>query len=193
MNANGIECATKALRNRLAAALGKTGDSGAVFVGPLDDADATSAQLTLFLYRVVPSPTLRNREHRVPLATPPHVAVFQNALPLDLYYLLTVGKISGGSEEMPLWWLGQAMQALQANPSLMGVDMNYETAQVTPEPLTTEEASRIWTLFPTANFRTSVAYLVSPVWIDPLQPTPEAERVTQDEFLAGVKPEVVKE
>ena len=30
-----------------------------------------------------------------------------------------------------------------------------------------EEMSRIWTLFPTANFRTSVVYLAYPVLIDP--------------------------
>ena len=42
--------------------------------------------------------------------------------------------------------------------------------QVSLEPLSTEEMSRIWTLFPTANYRTSVAYIASPVWIDPPKP-----------------------
>jgi hypothetical protein len=52
--------------------------------------------------------------------------------------------------------------------------------------LSTDDSSRIWALFPTANYRTSVAYLASPVWIDP--PTPEATAgpVVDDRLLAGV-------
>ena len=42
--------------------------------------------------------------------------------------------------------------------------------RVSLDPVSTEEMSRIWTLFPTANYRTSVAYVASPVWIDPDQP-----------------------
>ena len=40
--------------------------------------------------------------------------------------------------------------------------MSQETVHVSLEPLTTEETSRIWALFPTANYRTSVAYLATP-------------------------------
>ena len=80
--------------------------------GPLDDPDAPGAALVLFLYRVVPNASLRNREHRVPSSTPGQVNVFQNALPLDLYYLLTVGTTPGASEETLLRALGFAMLAL---------------------------------------------------------------------------------
>ena len=62
------------------------------------------------------------------------------------------------------------MQALQAEPELTGAAVDHETVRVTLEPLTTEEASRIWALFPTANYRTSIAYLATPVWIDPPLP-----------------------
>lgn len=187
MTAEAILLTTEALRDRLAAALVKSGVPGTVFVGPLDDPDASGAALTLFLYRVVPNASLRNREHRVPSSTPTKVDVFQNALPLDLYYLLTVGTTPGASEETLLRALGYAMQALQADPDLTGPAVNYETARVTLEPLTTEEASRIWALFPTANYRTSIAYLATPVWIDPPQATPPAAPVIEDQFFAGPK------
>jgi len=187
VTADAILHVTKALRDRLNAALKPSGVTRTVFVGPLDDPDASVAALTLFLYRVVPNAALRNREHRVPSSTPGQMNVFQNALPLDLYYLLTVGTTPGASEETLLGALGYAMQALQTDPDLTGPAVNYETVRVTLEPLTTEEASRIWALFPTANYRTSIAYLATPVWIDPLQATTPAPPVAEDRLSAGSK------
>lgn len=188
MNGDGILRVTRALRDRLKQALADAGMPGTVFVGPLDDPDAGGAALVLFLYRIVPSATLRNREHRVPASTPPPVVnVFKNAMPLDLYYLLTVGTTAGSSEETPLHWLGVAVQALQSAPDITGTDVNHEAVHVTFESLTTEEASRIWALFPNANYRTSVAYLATPVWIDPLVPEPVAARIVEDQLVAGHK------
>jgi hypothetical protein len=192
MNADALLRITEALRDRLTAALASSGVPGTVFVGPLDDPDASGAALVLFLYRIVPNASLRNREHRVPTGTPGQVTVFQNALPLDLYYLLTVGTTPGASEETPLRALGFAMQALQDAPDVTGLAVNHETVRVTLEPLTTEEASRIWTLFPAANYRTSIAYLATPVWIDPLRATPLAAPVREDQLVAGAKVEELK-
>jgi Pvc16 N-terminal domain len=188
VNADAILRVTNALRDRLKQALADAGLPDNVFVGPLDDPDAGTATLVLFLYRVVPSPNLRNREHRVPSpAPPPPVQVFQNALPLDLYYLITVGTTPGSSEETPLHWLGAAMQTIQAAPDLTGPGVNHEAVHISIEPLTTEESSRIWALFPNANFRTSVAYLATPVWIDPLAPEPAAGPVFEDQLRASQK------
>jgi hypothetical protein len=188
MTADALQQITEALRDRLTAALTSSGVPGTVFVGPLDDPNAGGAALVLFLYRVVPNASLRNREHRVPSSTPgQQVDVFQNALPLDLYYLLTVGRTPDATVDRLLSALGFAMQALQGDPDLTGPAVNYEPVRVTLEPLTTEEASRIWTLFPTANYRTSIAYLATPVWIDPPQAPQAAAPVGEDQLFAGVK------
>jgi hypothetical protein len=182
MSAAAIFQATKALRLRLEQVAG----TGKVFVGPLDDPDGANASLILFLYRIMPNPSLRNGEHRVANHTAhPPVAVFRNALPLDLYYLLTVGKMSGPSEEFLLRTLGGAMQALQADSELTGIEVGYQTVHVSLDPLSTEDISRIWALFPTANYRTSVAYLATPVWIDPEQPEPQAAPVRKDRLDVG--------
>jgi Pvc16 N-terminal domain len=188
MKGNAILRVTEAMRGRLQIALAASGVPGTVFVGPLDDTDASGAALILFLYKIIPNASLRNREHRV--ATSP-VQVFQNSLPVDLFFLVTVGTKPGASEETPLQALGFVMQALQAAPELTGAPVDHETVRVTLEPLTTEEASRIWALFPTANYRTSIAYVASPVWIDPAQPAPVAAPVVVDELNAGIKAEVV--
>lgn len=185
MNADGILRVTEALRDRVEVALTASGVPGTVFVGPLDDADVSGAALILFLYRIVPSASLRNRERRVAAGGATPVQVFQNALPLDLYFLVTVGSMPGASEEAPLRALGFVLQSLQGQPELTGAAVQHETVRVTLEPLTTEDASRIWALFPNANYRTTIAYLATPVWIDPSVPDPMAARVTADDLLAG--------
>lgn len=176
----------QALRDRLRQALTDAGESmPSVFVGPLDDPDVNNASLILFLYRVMPNASLRNREHRVGStgALQP-VIVHRNALPLDLYFLLTVGTLPG-SEEQRLHTLGIAMQSLQAEPEFTGAPVGHETVRVSIEPTSTEELSRIWALFPTANYRTSVAYLATPVWIDPAAGASAAAPVVRDELHAG--------
>jgi hypothetical protein len=186
VNADAILRVSNAMRERLQQALAAAGDPGGVFVGPLDDADAQGASLILFLYRVIPSAPLRNEEHTVAAPNPPpQVLVYRDALPLDLYYLLTVGTTPGASEEIRLQSLGFAMQNLQVDPVLAGPTVQYEPVRLSLETLTTEETSRIWALFPTANFRTSVAYLATPVWIDPPHPQPAAARVVRDSLNAG--------
>ncbi|HYV37038.1 MAG TPA: DUF4255 domain-containing protein [Gemmataceae bacterium] len=187
MKADAIFNVTKALQDRLHAALKPTYPSPSVFVGPLDDADSSGAHLILFLYRIMPNANLRNRERRVPSDDASKVNMYQNSLPLDLYFLVTVGTTPGAGEETLLQAIGLAMQTLQNSPELTGPMLNHETVHVSFEPLTTEEASRIWALFPTANYRTSVAYLASPVWIDPLQPEPSAAPVVDSALVAGSK------
>jgi hypothetical protein len=186
MKADAILRVTELLRKRLEAALTSSGTPGTVFVGPLDDAEASGAALVLFLYRIVPNANHRNREHRPPSTAVPPI-VYQNSLPLDLYYLITVGTTSEANEETPLRWLGYAIQAIQATPDLTGADVAHETVHVTFESLSTEEASRIWALFPTANYRTSVAYLATPVWLDPPDPPTLAGPVIDDRLLAGAR------
>lgn len=186
MTADAIFKVTEALRARLEAARTSSGVPGTVFVGPLDDLDATGAALILFLYRIAPNASLRNREHRVQSNNNPNqIDVFQNAFPLDLYFLVTVGTTPGSSEETPLKTLGYAIQALQVDAELTGPSVNHEAVRLTFETLTTEEVSRIWALFPTANYRTSIAYLASPVWIDPPAVIPAAQPVVDDRARIG--------
>lgn len=184
MSGDAIKLVTDALRKRLEIALTRSTIPGTVFVGPLDDPDAGGAALVLFLFRIVPNPSLRNREHTVVTSTPPPI-IYRNSLPLDLYYLVTVGTNPGSSEETLLTALGFAMQELQMDPELTGPTINHQAVHVSLEPLSTEESSRIWALFPTANYRTSIAYLATPVWIDPQQPEAVAAPVLEDRLFAG--------
>ncbi|MFL9977634.1 DUF4255 domain-containing protein [Paraburkholderia graminis] len=181
MSADAIFNVTAALRARLQDALAAAAIPGTVFVGPLDDPDSAGAPLILFLYRMVPNASMRNREHRVLRPAPPHdTLVLFDSLPLDLYYLITVGTSPGTSEEPLLRALGLAIRELQTAPDLTGPGVSYETVHVSIEPLSTDEVSRVWNLFPAANYRTSIAYLASPVWIDPALPPVPGAPVTED-------------
>ena len=67
---------------------------------------------------------------------------------------------------------------IDATPRPLPARMPLAGRSVTLEPLSTEEASRVWTLFPAVNYRTSVGYIATPVWIDyrdgrVLVPTPD--------------------
>jgi hypothetical protein len=169
MSADAIQLVSLAIQAHLKTALIRAGlANGEVYVGALDDEDAATASLVLFLYRLAPNASLRNEEHRVPASRSDLPAViYPSSLPLDLYYLLTVGPRSQASEPESLRLLGFAMQALQEIPNLVGTAVLGETVRLTIEPVTSEEMSRIWALFPTQNYRTSVVYLASPIWVDP--------------------------
>jgi hypothetical protein len=200
VSADAIHQVTMALKARLQTALTDSGTPGTVYVGPLDDPEAKKHPLVLFLYRMTPNPSLRNLEHCVPAASPPPpVIVFKRSLPLDLYYLVTIGSLGstgnpGDGEEPYLKLLGYALSELQTDPELVGFDgvqqkwnLGTESAHVSLESLSIEELSRIWALFPTANYRTSVAYLVTPVWLDPDLPDAVGAPVVQDQLIAGHK------
>lgn len=186
MSADAIFNVTAALTARLQNALVAAGIPGTVFVGPLDDPDSAGAPLILFLYRMMPNASLRNREHRVlDTATPLQIVVHRDSLPLDLYYLITVGTRPGASEEPLLRALGYAIRELQGAPDLTGATVNQETIHVSLEPLSTDEVSRVWNLFPAANYRTSIAYLATPVWIDPALPPAPGTPVVQDQLRSA--------
>jgi hypothetical protein len=194
MSATAIYDVTQALRERLKQALAEANlqNSGDVFVGPLDDPQAQGASLILFLYRIAPNPTLRNSDHRVVnAAPPPDVIIYDNSLPLTLHYLVTTGTRPVTEQDPLLNVLGFAMRDLNTDPDLTGPGVDHESVRVSLEPVSTEEMSRIWTLFPTANYRTSVAYVATPVWLDPKDPPAVAARVVDDSLNAGPKLETV--
>lgn len=186
MSAEAIRTVTLAIQSRLRAALTAAGSSQAPFVGPLDDQGAADAPLVLFLYRVAVNHALRNSEHRVLPAGPGATAqVHATSLPLDLHYLLTVGPRNQAGEPESLRFLGYAMQALNDNPELVGSQVEGETVRLSPDTASNEDMSRVWALFPTANYRTSVLYLASPVWVDPAAAAPRAPGVLGQDVLAG--------
>lgn len=173
MTGDAIARATAELRVRLETAIGEQ-----VYVGPPIVEDVGTRKLSLFLFHIVINQALRNERHYVARpADPDQPLVEASALPLDLRFLLTVFRSAGAgmggmADPDELLTLGTAVQALHQQPFIDGFQVPDQYARITPESYPMEELSQIWGLFPRASYRTSMVYLVSPVFVslDPRWP-----------------------
>ncbi len=180
-------------------AVGSLGGSVKVSVGPPDrvvsegGTGTEAPQLNLFLRQVTPNPGWRNEglpsrdpSGRQRLSNPP--------LALDLHYLLSA---YGAVDLHPEILLGVAMQRLHETPVLSrqairtalipspgiggglpaalralansGLENQIELIKITPEPLTTEELSNLWSAT-TSPMRPTAAYVASVVLIESDRP-----------------------
>jgi hypothetical protein len=171
MSGDAIFATTTALKDRLEAAPGV--GIGSIHVGL--PKDIGNGKASLFLFNVLPNRELRNAEHfRQPSGGVPPSAPARpvNALPVDLRYLISVARIPNpapGADAAELKTLGAIMLALHLDPVLQvdpGPDEGQQTVRVTLEPYSIEELNRIWGMFPDDDYRTSVAYLASPVFLE---------------------------
>lgn len=125
-------------------------------------------RLTLFLYSIAPAADLRN-ELEIPGMLANDEAVSE---PLDLYYLLTSfapkgSETTDGTLDAHLL-LGEAMRVFFDNgiltSSVLRGDLpRDEELRLTLQPMTVEDLTRVWSVFPDSVLHTSVSYLVTPV------------------------------
>lgn len=159
-------------------------DSGTfnVFLGPPDADTDDDPELILFPMRVTPSADLRNapRVRPFPKADDPPREI-EGAVPLDLHFLVTAGSPQNDTTAGSLKRLGDAIRAIQAASPIAVPALCQDAVWLSLEPLTTDELSRIWGMFPNFNARTCFAFRASPVWIDPLRPPEPAPPVIFDE------------
>jgi hypothetical protein len=102
-------------------------------------------------------------------------SILSAPLVLDLYYLLTV-YLNGTSDSSQISdmhvVLGRAMQILHDNAILKGLTLHgglkgsNSEFRITQNPISLEDMTKIRTAFPDNTQKVSVAYLVSPVFID---------------------------
>lgn len=192
-NALSIAAVTATLRNLLDQELNADVAGTTVTTRPPDRArnGAAGNQVNLFLYHTAVNPSWRNMD--VPWRVKPGESGHA-PLPLNLYYLLTV--YSGENEDdVDLTsdpnrllgnhrLLGQAMRILHDHPLLTAAEINnilpaddqtdfpydqVENVRITPQPLTLDEMSRVWTGFQT-QYRLSMTYEVSVVLIESRRP-----------------------
>lgn len=165
-----------------------------------------SGQLNLFLYRTTLNAGWRN--YGLPSRSAGGDLVSDPPLALDLHYLLTAYTDQDYLAEL---LLGYAMQLLHETPvlardairtalappapvsgvglpgttraSLVAADLadQIEQVKITPQPLTLEEISQIWSSLQ-SPYRPSVAYQASVVLIESRRPTRQALPVRQRNF-----------
>jgi hypothetical protein len=174
-----IAAVTATIRNLLDRAVNSDTDTSlagaAITTLPLDEARSQEAglQLNLFLYQTRTNAAWRNQD--LPGATRPG----HPPLPLDLSYLITAyGPENDGVIGHRL--LGRALSVLHDHPllgadevrtALAGNDLHdqIERVRITPNPLSLDDMSRLWTAFQT-GYRISAAYCVSVVLIESARP-----------------------
>lgn len=165
MSADAIADLTSAIRNRIEDAVGQS----TVHIGPPVSSDLTGGEsITLFLFHLEPNRDLRNVEHLVdpPGGGPDDLLVPSDALPLDLRYVISVfRRPSNAIDPVELRLLGQLVQALAAQPTYTDPVLPGQSVRLTPEPYPMEEMSRVWGLFPTTPYQSSIVYLAAPVFI----------------------------
>lgn len=183
-----IRAVTEAIRDLLSAALHERPtpqlphppNTFQVYIGP-PDADQDKDELILFPMRVTPSAESRNAERvrRFPKITDPPRRL-DMALPIDLHYLVTAGSPQNTTHEDGLRRLGQAIRAIETASPISVPSAFQDAVWLSLEPLSSDELSRIWGLFPNFNCRTSFIFRASPIWIDPLHIPDAAQPVISD-------------
>jgi len=169
MSRDALRQTTLALQKLVHAALGGAGQPGdMVYLGPPVRSQVGSRQVSLFPFHLEPNRELRNaRRFTSPSAVGiPADPTEQDALPVDLRYLVSVFRATATAEPEEMRTLGQVIAELHANPSLGGSLLPGQEVRLTPEPYSMEELSRIWSLFPDTVYTTSMVYLASPIFID---------------------------
>lgn len=150
--------------------------------GPLDpdeiallspaEAEDNGMRLTVFLYSVTPTVELRNEP---PVEISP-VRQRRAPLSLDLYYLVTtfspptIPDPTQRTQDAHLL-LGMAMRVFFDHGLLTGTvlqgDLPPDTElRLTLQPITVEDMTRLWSVFPDHPYRPSVSYLVTPARVD---------------------------
>ena len=169
----------------LAQYLTTAGDGGAlpgigVSTGPPDIARAASAsgrQLNLFLYRVSTNSGLQNMD--LPLRDSRGDLVQRPVLSLNLHYLLTayaddeletqhvLAEAMSLLHDQGVLTRDQIRAAILAESKVAGSDLadQVEMIKICPEQAGVEDISKLWSMFPTTNYRLSTAYEASVVLI----------------------------
>jgi hypothetical protein len=184
-----IQAVTEAIRDLMNATLHEATNAApgtfSVYIGP-PDADQDQDELILFPMRVTPSGEARNADRIRPFPTaadPPRKV--EPAVPLDIHYLVTAGSPRNSTARDGLRRLGYAIQAIEAASPISLPAFFQDAVRLSIEPLSIDELSRIWGLFPSFNCRTSFVFRASPIWIDPLRVEMAAPPVTAHHAGAG--------
>jgi hypothetical protein len=161
----------------------------------IENSGQEGSRLALFLYHVTFNQGWR--EVGLPSRNSAGQVIDRPPLVIDLHYLL-VGY--GQADYVQHLLLGIGMQALHENPVLYrqqiaavfttppplsamdtvlatsGVETQVEQIKITPEPLTTEDLSKLWTSFG-SKFRPSAGYLATTLLIESKTPVAAAAPV----------------
>lgn len=178
-----IATVTATIRQVLHNAVTQDVSGATVEAFPLGDSRLRDSQaiLNVHLYHITPNPAWRNEE--LPSRRADGTIARRPQLALNLYYLLTAFGRSTQADPEAHRLLGSAVRALherpvlrrsditsvvQAQTSLAGSNLadQVELVRLTPQGLSLEEMSKLWSVFFQTPYRISASYEASLVLID---------------------------
>ncbi len=169
-----VELVDKTLLTLLRSSLPVEVDDDSIAVISPVDAEASGIQLGLFLHAVIESPALKNE----PMSPAVNGTRTRPKMMLDLYYMLTAygnkdaGDTPSAREIGAHTLLRLAMSVMHRNGVLAGTQLEEPLRapdyglRLSLNPITTEDMTRIWSVFVNTSYRASVCYIVTPVPIE---------------------------
>lgn len=124
--------------------------------------------LSVFLYQITENTYLKNDEARIEDLLKPS-AVRRPPLALDLLFLITVISDTNEHEKRIM---GKVMQIFHDNPVIPpkyfqgALKGSNEEIKIIFHPFSIDDLTKIWNTFEESQYRLSVGYIVSPVFID---------------------------
>jgi hypothetical protein len=166
-------------------------DDNVIIASPTDIGNAAiTTTAALYLYALVENPDLKNG---VPIFVN-HKQSRRAPLSLNLYYMLTVypakkenPKEIHNENLITHRVLARAIRIFYDNGILAGsilqgvLGTSDLILRISLNPITLEDLTRIWSVFPDSPYRPSVCYLVTPVRIDSAELT-STQRVVEKEL-----------
>jgi hypothetical protein len=152
------------LRNVICGEMPLISGESIVLASPGEIEDKDNIRLSLFLYQVLENVHLKNQLMQLKSPTtmefPP--------IALDLYYMLTsypsgIQDMTDDRTKEEHRILGIAIQTLYDNSIL---SINNDELHIMLNPISLDDMTKMWTTFPGKPFRSSVCFLVTPVFID---------------------------
>lgn len=135
-----------------------------VFLGsPAQRNDVNTHLVSVFMFHLAPNGEMRNAPRTINGAPDP---VLQDALPFDLYYLISFFRSGNGSETVDLHRMGATIAALHETTTVAEAIIPDQSVRLTPVPYPMEEISRVWGLMNDKPYVSSFVCLASPVFID---------------------------
>lgn len=212
-NSIAIAAVTATLRNVLQGAVNAATPAFSATVATLNPADkkSTAPYVNIFLYHVTSNAALRNID--VPTRTASGGAVQRPQAALNLHYLIScvgddslfgsqllLGTVVSTLQSQPMLTrqlIADSLNTVGSNPNLAFLKQSdlasaVDLVKLTPEHLSTEEMSKIWSVLFQIPYVLSVSYVASVVLVDasvtPATPLPVTSRGVYS--LAGLRPVV---
>ncbi len=177
-----VAAVTHTLSNIVQQAIQQAVPEAKVRVGPpRPSAPGSGPEVSLYLYQISPNAALRNSD--LPMRSAQGAIIRQPLVAVELHYLLSFfGEQDFASELMAgkVLNLFHVFPGIRAEEILRVADSNsfqngsngvklgpeFETIEVTPEYLSIEELSKLWTVFFQMAHRLSLQYVATPVLVD---------------------------